>query len=426
MSTSTKDLVPGPMSLFDKVSLSWLVPLTIARACFGFASRSIDSSSLHWRQKLSISLLQALRKTLNPRHTFAHSRQRLTGAAVKDYCHDHGLEYASITVQLPEHTPTGIDAPARVPCPTLHIVTPANAPPHGPALLYVHGGGYLNPLQAPGHMPFALQCAASCAATRLIVIEYALSSEHTYPVQLIQMVAAVKYLFHQAIPGANIDAPVQPENLIVAGDSAGGHLIASLLLHAVRPSPYAPPLTELGGEHGKQLRAIALFSPWMTMNTTDASFTANDGNDYLSAQQLEVFIRLFEPSSTEIWASPIEADDAVEAWKAAFPPASTAQASRAVRGPVSKRMLVTSGAGETLFDSCIHFGGELLRADMLVLDSDEKVALVTSKKLVLTIAPDEAHVQPSYKDTFYENDAYSDRMITDLVMLLSYWYKFVA
>ncbi|KAM3507838.1 hypothetical protein MY11210_006975 [Beauveria gryllotalpidicola] len=394
MSTAIKDLVPGPMGLLDKVSLSWLVPLTIARAFFGFTSRSIDSSSLHWRQKLSISLLQALRETLNPRHTFAHSRQRLTGAAVRDYCRDHGLEYASITVQLPEHT-SGNGAPARVPCPTLHLVTPANAPPDGPTLLYVHGGGYLNPLQAPGHMPFALQCAASCAATRVIVIEYALSSEHAYPAQLIQMVAAVKYLFHQAIPGTAIDAGLQPENLIIAGDSAGGHLIASLLLHVVRPSPYAPPLTELGGEQGKQLRAVALCSPWMTMNTTDASFTANDGNDYLSAQQLDVFIRLFEPSSTQVWASPIEADDAVEAWKAAFPPALTAKASsRAVRGPVAKRMLVTSGAGETLFDSCIKFGGELLRADLVVLDSDEKVALVTSKELVLTIAPDEAHVQP--------------------------------
>ncbi|KAM3464450.1 hypothetical protein NHJ6243_002506 [Beauveria neobassiana] len=412
MSTSTKDLVPGPMGLFDKAPIPSLgvsvhavcvnilffllthgTLALVARAFFGFASRSIDASSLHWRQKLSISLLQALRKTLNPRHTFAHSRQRLTGAAVKDYCHDHGLEYDSITVELPEHT-SGNDAHARVPCPTLHLVTPANAPPDGPMLLYVHGGGYLNPLQAPGHMPFALQCAASCAATRLIVLEYALSSEHAYPVQLIQMVAAVKYLFHQAIPGATIDAGMQPENLIMAGDSAGGHLIASLLLHVVRPSPYAPPLTELSGEQGKQLRAVALCSPWMTMNTTDASFTANDGNDYLSAQQLDVFIRLFEPLSTEVWASPIEADDAVEAWKAAFPPASTATTSRAIRGPVAKRMLVTSGAGETLFDSCIKFGGELLRADMLVLDSDEKVALVTSKELVLTIAPDEAHVQP--------------------------------
>ncbi|KAJ4148626.1 hypothetical protein LMH87_003087 [Akanthomyces muscarius] len=283
------------MSLFDKISLSWLVPLTIVRAFFGFGSRMADSSSLHWRQKLSISLLQAFRRTLNPRHTSSHSRQRLTGAAVKDYCCSRGLEYAAVTVSLPEYN-SAHEVTRQVPCPTLHIVTPASAPANGPALLYAHGGGYLNPLQAPGHMPFALQCAASCGASRIIFVERTSYSNHE--------------------------------------------------------------------------------------------------SDYLSAQQVEIFIQLFEPSLTEVWASPIEADDATDVWKTAFPPALAMAASGAPTRSVAKRTLVTSGAGETLFDSCVKFAAELLHADMVVLDSDDKVALAAGKDLVLTIAPDEAHVQP--------------------------------
>lgn len=377
----------------QRISTNHAASIIVARTFFGFGSRVADSSSLHWRQKLSISLLQALRGTLNPRHTFAHSGQRLTGAAVKTYCYNHRLHYIAVTVALPEH-PSAIEIATQVPCPTLHVVTPANAPVDGPTLLYTHGGGYLNPLQAPGHMPFALQCAASCGASRVIFVEYALSSEHSYPTQLIQMVATVKHLFHHAIPGSDAEGILQPEDLILAGDSAGGHLIVSLLAHAVRPSPYAPPLTELTGAKGKQLRAVALFSPWVAMKTTDASFTVNHENDYLSAQQVEVFIRLFEPSPTEVWASPIEAGDAADVWKTAFPRALTTEASGAPTRSVAKRTLVTSGAGETLFDSCVKFGRELLHADMLVLDSDDKVALVAAKDLVLTIAPDEAHVQP--------------------------------
>lgn len=352
-----------------------------------------DSSSLHWRQKLSISLLQALRRTLNPRHIFSHSRQRLTGAAVKNYCCSSGLQYAAVIVALPAYD-SALDTTTQVPCPTLHIVTPSNAPANGPALLYAHGGGYLNPLQAPGHMPLALQCAASCGASRVIFVEYALSSDHGYPAQLIQMVASVKHLFRHGAAAPDAERGLRPEDLIIAGDSAGGHLIVSLLAHVVRPSPYAPPLPELSSERGKQLRAVVLFSPWVTMKSTDASFTANHESDYLSAQQVEIFIRLFEPSLTEVWASPIEADDATEVWKTAFPPAFPMAASGAPMRSVAKRTLVTSGAGETLFDSCVKFGAELLHADMVVLDSDDKVALAAGKDLVLTIAPDEAHVQP--------------------------------
>ena len=60
-------------------------------------------------------------------------------------------------------------------------------------------------------------------------------------------------------------------------------------------------------------------------------------------------------------------------------------------------MLVTVGMGETLLDSCVRFGRELLGAETVVLDADTHVkgALVGGKDVVLTVAPGEAHVQPA-------------------------------
>ncbi|GJN69423.1 hypothetical protein PLICBS_003471 [Purpureocillium lilacinum] len=408
MSSASPPTLPGRMTLLDKLSLSWLVPVFVCHWLANFTSRCIPgSSSLNWRQKLAISNLQSLRRSLNPRQLFALSRAQLTGEAVKAYCHARGLPYTAITVPLPEKAPGGDTVD--VPPPVLHVVTPANAPARGPTLLYAHGGGYLNPIRPQGHIPLALRCAAACGARSVVFIEYSLSSEHAYPAQLVQMVAAVKHLLHRGAvgagadggPGSDVDGTIKPGDLVLAGDSAGGHLIASLLAHVVRPSPYAPPLAELGGEEGKQLRAVVLLSPWVTMRTSDASFAANSANDYLSAQQANVFICLFRPAAGEVWACPSEGDGAVELWRAAFPPtsssASTSPGKSEAAGAVAKKMLVTVGTGETLLDSCVRFGRELLGAETVVLDADTHVkgALVGGKDVVLTVAPGEAHVQPA-------------------------------
>ncbi|KAL3965217.1 hypothetical protein ACCO45_002221 [Purpureocillium lilacinum] len=395
MSSASPPTLPGRMTLLDKLSLSWLVPVFVCHWLANFTSRCIPgSSSLHWRQKLAISNLQSLRRSLNPRQLFALSRAQLTGEAVKAYCHARGLPYTAITVPLPEKAPGGDTVD--VPPPVLHVVTPANAPARGPTLLYAHGGGT---------HPLALRCAAACGARSVVFIEYSLSSEHAWckwsprSSTFSTVVSSAPVL--TAGLAAMLTGPSSQETWSSRGDSAGGHLIASLLAHVVRPSPYAPPLAELGGEKRKQLRAVVLLSPWVTMRTSDASFTANSANDYLSAQQANVFIRLFRPAAGEVWACPSEGDGAVELWRAAFPPtsssASASPGKSEAAGAVAKKMLVTVGMGETLLDSCVRFGRELLGAETVVLDADTHVkgALVGGKDVVLTVAPGEAHVQPA-------------------------------
>ncbi|KAJ6446963.1 hypothetical protein O9K51_01738 [Purpureocillium lavendulum] len=386
----------------------WLINFT-SRCVFG-------SPSLHWRQKLAISNLKSLRRTLNPRQLFALARLQLTGAAVEAYCRANGIAYAAVTVPGPEKTAEGLVV--KISPAVLHFVTPKGAPAKGPTLLYAHGGGYLNPLRPQGHIPLALRCASACGARQVVFIEYALTSEHGYPAQLTQMVAAVRYLLHRGGPGAdsddNLDGAVEPGNLILAGDSAGGHLVASLLAHVARPSPHAPPLTELGVEEGRQLRAVVLFSPWVTMQTGDASFAANDSSDYLSAQQANAFVRLFQPAAGEVWASLSEGDGAVELWRSAFPPGQPSSASASGRGlaMLAKKVLVTAGTGETLLDSCVRFGKDLLGAETVVVDSDEQVALVWQNDVVLTVAPGEAHVQPALDCAVRYYDGWTLKAVT--------------
>lgn len=379
------------------MSLITLTYIIVSRTVLGFVSRyTTRSSSLQWRQQLLVAFLQAARGTLNQRYTFAQSRLQLTGVAVKKYCDTHKLTHTAVNVAAHSETTasvTGEDSSPSITV-TLHVVTPTDAPALGPTLVYTHGGGYLNPLQAAGHMPFALSCAAACGARRLVIVEYALTTEHVYPAQLVQMVAAVKHLLQHGTVAEG--GALQPDDLVLAGDSAGGHLIASLLAHIARPSPHAPPLPEVGGGQGqKPLRGVVMVSPWVTMRTTDASFTANHDSDFLSAQQLEIFTRHFSPAPGEVWACPLEADGAAAVWDDAFPRAAPGGAGGETATGIVKKTLVTAGAAETLFDSCVKFAGELLHADMTVLGSGEQVAAdVSGKDVVLTIAPDEVHVQP--------------------------------
>ena len=124
------------------------------------------------------------------------------------------------------------------PTPVLHFVTAASAQPDGPTIFYSHGGGYHNPIQAEGHVPFVALCAEACKAKQVVFLEYSLSPEQQYPCQLVQAVAGLRFLLNEEHIPANY--------IILGGDSAGGHLTASLLTHVIFPSPYAPPIDLCG------------------------------------------------------------------------------------------------------------------------------------------------------------------------------------
>ena len=90
---------------------------------------------------------------------------------------------------------------------------------HEPTVLYIHGGGYVIG-SAFGYQPHAGALAAA-AQTGILVPDYRLAPEHPFPAALEDAQRAYLWLREQT---------PDPDGIIVAGDSAGGGILLSLLL----------------------------------------------------------------------------------------------------------------------------------------------------------------------------------------------------
>jgi len=88
-----------------------------------------------------------------------------------------------------------------------------------PKLLHLHGGGYVVG-SAFGYRPLA-GALALAADAGVLVPDYRLAPEHTFPAAIEDSVAAYSWM---------LDRGVEPEQVTITGDSAGGGLVVSTLL----------------------------------------------------------------------------------------------------------------------------------------------------------------------------------------------------
>ena len=148
--------------------------------------------------------------------------------------------------------------------------------PHGDrhALLYCHGGGYTS-----GNLGYARVLASKLAnATGYDVLsfEYRLAPEHPYPAALEDALRAWDHLMLQGY-GA--------ENIVLAGDSAGGNLALALCgrLKAAR--------RRLPG-------ALVLMSPWTDMTMSGPSYAEREETDpMLTPGYIEAVRAAYAPSA---------------------------------------------------------------------------------------------------------------------------------
>jgi epsilon-lactone hydrolase len=119
------------------------------------------------------------------------------------------------------------------------VVSPPDHPE--PSVLYLHGGAYVVG-SAFGYQPHAGALAAA-AQTGVLVPDYRLAPEHPFPAAVQDAVNAYHWLLNQG---------VDPDRIIVAGDSAGGGLVMSLLLTLRRDREPTP-----GG--------AVLLCPWLDL-----------------------------------------------------------------------------------------------------------------------------------------------------------------
>ncbi|AXB41999.1 alpha/beta hydrolase [Amycolatopsis albispora] len=121
------------------------------------------------------------------------------------------------------------------------------------ALLYLHGGGYV--FGSPrSHRTFAYRLSKQTGVP-VFLLDYRRAPEHPFPAAADDALDAYRLLLAQGYP---------PEKLLVAGDSAGGHLTACLL-------------GDLARLHLPQPAGAYLVSPWLDLTVASAARRDNGG-----------------------------------------------------------------------------------------------------------------------------------------------------
>jgi monoterpene epsilon-lactone hydrolase len=140
----------------------------------------------------------------------------------------------------------------------------------GHVILYLHGGAY-NAGSSHSHRALASNIAYA-ARVRALTINYRLAPEHLYPAALEDALMAYAWL---------LERDILPQQVTVAGDSAGGGLTIALLI-ALR-------------ERGLPLPAAAVcLSPWTDLSASGESWQDNAGFDYvINGPKLKEAARLY-------------------------------------------------------------------------------------------------------------------------------------
>jgi monoterpene epsilon-lactone hydrolase len=140
-------------------------------------------------------------------------------------------------------------------------------------VLYFHGGGYVICSIATHRLLMAR--VAHHGQAQLLAVGYRLAPEHPFPAALDDALAAYRWLIGsgpQAAGAADQGPGVEPSQVVVAGDSAGGGLALALLV-ALRDAGEPLPA------------AAALLSPWVDLSARGGSFAGNARYDYLEGRE---------------------------------------------------------------------------------------------------------------------------------------------
>ena len=123
------------------------------------------------------------------------------------------------------------------------------------AVLYLHGGGYV--IGSPRSHRHLAAAIARAAGTPALLVDYRLAPEHPFPAALEDALAAYAWLLARGIA---------PEQVVVAGDSAGGGLTVATLL-ALRDRGLPGP----GGG--------VCISPWVDLACSGATYVTRKNAD---------------------------------------------------------------------------------------------------------------------------------------------------
>jgi acetyl esterase/lipase len=118
-------------------------------------------------------------------------------------------------------------------------------------VLYFHGGGYV--FGSPRTHRNLVSRISHVTGLPVLALDYRLPPVATLPAPIEDAIAAYRHL---------LDEGHAPERIVVAGDSAGGHLALTLALHAAEAGLPRP-------------AALILLSPWADLTMSGASISHN-------------------------------------------------------------------------------------------------------------------------------------------------------
>lgn len=137
------------------------------------------------------------------------------------------MEMAGLSA-LPEGVEAGlrtVPGPDGAPDVPVVILRPSGDAAVLPAILHIHGGGYVMG-SAEGYRPAAAKIAAATGAL-VVSVDYRLAPETPFPGPVEDCYAALRWLHGHAA-----ELGVDPARIAIAGESAGGGLAAALALLA--------------------------------------------------------------------------------------------------------------------------------------------------------------------------------------------------
>jgi acetyl esterase len=174
----------------------------------------------------------------------------------------------------------------------LRLYVPPEAPTPGPAVLFLHGGGWLL-CSIDTHDNIARRLALA-GGVRVVSIDYGLAPEHPYPAGLTDALAAIRWFARNGAAEG-----IDPTRLALAGDSAGANLALACCL-------------DLRDRGQALVRAAALVYGVYSADHESPSHLAFGGGDYvLTSSAMRWFWQHYVPEPrrrSEPLAAPLHAD----------------------------------------------------------------------------------------------------------------------
>jgi acetyl esterase len=152
----------------------------------------------------------------------------------------------------------------------VRIIRPAGQQGKLPVIMYFHGGGWvLGSSETHDHLIRELAAQTRAA---LVFVEYGNAPEVHYPTNNEQAYAALEYVARNA-NALKLDS----SRIAVAGDSAGGHMAASVTLMAKE-------------RHGPRIAHQVLFYPVTQDISNDQSYRLFGNGPFLTEKAMEYFL----------------------------------------------------------------------------------------------------------------------------------------